>query len=165
MSDTPTVNFLDLLKQPLSAYPDRPNLPGSKTFFGKLLSMEADSSTVKHTPLYRFRCRLTDPGQDVTADELKAISAAGFNLGDYEVFAEYYITPNAMSMFRRFVSTLGCPDSVSFVDFLKLDPETGIPTAETQEAIRGLDVIVKTQAADDKGRVYARLDTMAGIKR
>lgn len=164
MSDSP-VNFLDLLKQPPSAHPDRPNLPGAKTFYGKIASMEADSSTVKHTPLYRFRCRLTDPGPDVTPEELRAITSSGFNLGDYDVFMEFYITPNAMPIFRRFYQSIGFSDSVPYMSGLKLGEEDGIPTAETQEVIRGIDVVVRTQAADDKGRVYARLDSMAGVKR
>lgn len=165
MSDaSDPIDLRDLLNKPLGDYPDRPNLPGAKTFFGKLVKVETDHSRQKKTPLFRFFARLTDPGKDVTQAEMKAVADAGFSLADYEVFAEYYVTPNAMPIFRRFVESLGFPPNVTFVESLKLD-ENCNPTQETQELIRGKDVICRTQAPDDQGRVFARLDSIQGTKR
>jgi len=146
-------------------YPDMPDLPPAKTFFGKLVSVAADVSREKKTPFFRFTARITDPGKDVTESELEKIKSAGFSLADYNVTSDHYLTPNSMRMFRRFMESLGFPPNVSFVDALKLNPETLNPTEETQELIRGKDVIMRTPAMDGNGRVYNRMDSMAGTKR
>lgn len=163
MADEPT-DFRDLLSKPLADFPDRPNLPGNKHFFGKLIGMSAGHSTNKGTPLYKFDVRLTDPGEDVRPEEIKKITDAGFNLADYQVFSNFYLTPNAMVMFRRFLISLGFNEASSFKENLSL-ADTGEPTAETIDKIRGLDVLVKTQPADENGRVFQTLDSIVGVKR
>ncbi len=75
-----------------------------------------------------------------------------------------FAIPNAMPIFRRFVESLGFPPNINFVDALKLDPECN-PTQDTQELVRGRDVICRTQPKDDKGRVYNRFDSILGVKR
>src|ERR1051325_4455425 len=163
MSDGP-VDLQDLLNKPMSEYPDMPNLPGAKHFYGKITGVLAGNSRQKGTPYYRFQVRLTDPGDDVTKEELDKIANAGFSLSDYEVYADMWLTPNSMRMLRRFVESLGFPPNASFRENLKLD-DAGMPTAETLEAVRGLDVFCRTQAADDNGRVYSNLDTISGVKK
>src|ERR1700676_2775926 len=98
-----TVDFRDLLAKPLGDFPDRPSLPGKKTFFGKLVGVSAGLSSQKGTPFFRFDARLTDGGADVKKTDLDPIVNAGFGLGDYEVWAEYYLTPGAMPMLRSFL--------------------------------------------------------------
>lgn len=153
MADDP-VNLIDLLNKPMSEFPDLPNLPGSKWFYGKLTDVTAEHSRDKKTPFYHFTGRVTDPGKDVQQSELAPIAAGGFSLSDYEFGANFYLTPNAMKMLRRFVTSLGFPESVSFMEALALDTETGNPTAATREKVRGLDVMFRTPAADDQKRVY-----------
>lgn len=162
MADEP-VDFRDLLAKPLGDFPDRPSLPGNKTFFGKLVSIGAGVSSQKGTPFFRFDARLTDGGQDVKKSDLDAIVAAGFGLGDYDVWAEFYLTPGAMPMLRSFLESIGFSGSSTFKEALKLN-DSGEPTAESQDAIRGLDIICRTQAPGDNGRVYGRLASMAGSK-
>ena len=157
------VNLIELLGKPMSDFPDLPNLPGMKWFYGKLLDITADHSSVKKTPLYDFSIRITDPGKDVTAGEIKAISDGGFSLSDYEAHAKFYVTPNALKMLRRFVTSLGFPPSVSFIEALALDPTTGNPTDATKEKLRGIDVMFRTPAADDQGRVFlSNVDMVTG---
>ena len=155
-----TVDFRDLLNKPLSDFPDRPQLPGAKTFYGKLLGIEGGHSKNKGTPYFRFHVRLTDPGDDAK-EGTKKIVDAGFSLADYQVYSDFYITPNAMVMLRRFLTSLGFSQDASFSENLKLDPN-GNPTAKTVEVIRGLDIVCRTQAADDQGRVFQNLDMIAG---
>ena len=161
-----TVDLRDLLNKPLSDFPDLPDLPAGKHFYGKLIGIKADHSRDKKTPFFNFSVRLTDPGEDVTDVEKNAITNAGFSLADYQCGANFYLTPNAMRILRRFLSSLGFPDSASFREALSLDPETGNPTPESVEKIRGLDVLVKLPAAGDNGRVYLQnVDRIDGVKR
>ena len=164
MSDNPT-DLRELLGKPMSDFPDLPNLPGQKWFYGKLLSMSAGHSSKKMTPLYRFTLRITDPGKDVTSAELKAVADAGFSLADYDVGADFYLTPNAMKMFRRLVTSLGFSENLSFIEALSLDDDCN-PTQQTQEKIRGLDVMFRTPPADDQGRVFLNhVDMLTGVKK
>ena len=162
MSDNPPIDLRDLLSKPMSDFPDLPDLPSAKHFYGKILQMTSGHSTQKKTPFYQFDVRLTDPGEDVTPAELKKIADAGFSLSDYQVYAQLYLTPNTMRQLRRFVQSLGFPPNISFVENLKLD-EGCNPTSETQDVVRGLDVLVKTQSMAENGRVYNNLDQIAGV--
>lgn len=163
MSDD-VLDLRDLLSKPGSDFPDLPDLPPAKTFFGKLLGVTADHSSVKKTPFFRFDIRLTDPGADVTEADLKPVKEGGFSLADYTFNADFYLTPNAMKMLRRFNDSLGFPSNVPIAELMKLDDNCN-PTQETQELYRGRDVIVRTGPKDDKGRVYNRADSCAGTKR
>lgn len=154
MTDETPVDLVDLLSKPMSDFPDRPNLPGGRTFYGKLISITAGNSRLKQTPLFHFAVRLTDPGKDVTAGEMEAIESAGFSLGDYPCGADFYLTPNSRTILRRFLTSLGFSSSNTFLENLKLDEASGLPTEASQEAIRGLDVLIKTPPADDQGRVF-----------
>lgn len=170
MSDTTTdtgdvLDLRELLAKPLGDFPDLPDLPANKTFYGKIINITAGVSSQKQTPFFRLGVRLTDPGKDVTDAEIEKIKSAGFSLADYNVWADFYLTPNAMKMFRRFMDTLGFPSNIPLVEMLKLNPENLEPTDETQELFRGRDVIVRTGQLDDKGRVYSRLDQIAGVTR
>ena len=149
-----TPDLLDLLKKPMDEFPDMPGLPPKKHFFGKILGMSAGVSSVKGTPFFNFKIRITDPGKDVTPAELKAITDLGFSLADYEVGANFYLTQGALKMLRSFLSSLGFPPNVSFYDNLKLDPENGNPTPDSQDVVKGLDVMFQTPAPGDNGRVY-----------
>lgn len=163
MADDP-VNLGDLLNKPSSAYPDRPQLPGGKTFFGKLTgSIEAKESTVKGTPYYELGVRLTDPGKDIPPGALDALAKEGFSLADYDMVAQFYLTGKAMPMFRQFCDSLGLDESKTFIEKLALNPENYEPTADTTEILRGKDVIIRTQKADENGRVYNRVDNIAGL--
>ena len=165
MSDETPLDIRDLLSKPLSDFPDRPNLPGGRHFYGKLTSFAATFSKTKKTPGYHVGIRLTDPGADVTKAELDVISNAGFAVGDYEVGSDFWLTPGSMVFLRRFLVSLGFPESASFVENLGLDND-GNPTPATQDKIRGLDVIVATPPADDQGRVFTNnLDSVVGVKR
>jgi hypothetical protein len=166
MSDNnETYDPRDLLSQPLSDFPDMPDLPAGKHFYGKLLGVKADRSTVKKTPLFDFAVRLTDPGEDVTEAEKAAIASSGCGLGDYTCGAKFYITPAAMTMFRRFLISLGFSESLSFKEQLSLDKDCN-PTSETIDKIRGLDVIIKTPlpAGDNKRVFLNNVDTISGVK-
>lgn len=171
MSDTPTtdtgdvLDLRELLSKPASEFPDLPDLPANRTFYGKLINIMAGVSSQKQTPYFRLGVRLTDPGKDVTDAEINKIKNAGFSLADYNVWADFYLTPNAMKMFRRFLDTLGFPDSIPLKEMLKLNEENLGPTDETQELFRGKDVIVRTGQLDEKGRIYNRLDQIAGVTR
>ncbi len=176
MSDTPTTDLRDLLSRNLGDFPDKPSLPGKKTFFGNIVGIQADKSSQKETPLYRFTAKLTDQGKDVTDLDMAPITSAGFSLSDYEASAEFYLTPNAMSMLRRFLVTLGFAQNINFFDALKLDPH-GNPTEQTLEIIKGLPVVVVTPASieverpDDEGMIrkekvtYLNRCSMAGVKK
>ncbi len=166
MSDNnDALDLRELLNKPAGDFPDLPDLPPAKTFYGKIIGMVPGLSTQKQTPYFEFKVRLTDPGEDVDKREMDKIREAGFSLADYDTIAQFYLTPNAMKMFRRFQESLGLPINVPIVEVWKLDPQTLNPTDETQDLIRGRDVICRTGAKDDKGRVYRRLDSIAGIKR
>lgn len=164
MSETP--NLAELLDKPLGDFPDLPDLPGQRWFYGKLTGeVEPGHSRQKATPFFKFGVKVTDPGQDVTAAELDKIKSAGFALADYEAGATFYLTPDAMKMLRRFLTSLGFPENVSFRANMKLDAD-GNPTAETAEVFRDKDVMFRTQAATDQGRVYINnVDQIAGVKR
>lgn len=157
------VDFRDLLSKPLGDFPDRPNLPGAKTFYGKLVSLSAGLSKAKGTPFFRFDVRLTDGGQDVKPTDLEPLVKGGFSLADYETFAEFYLTNGAMPMLRRFLQSIGFAEGTTFKEALRLS-DNYEPTPESQEAIRGIDVICRTQAPDDQGRVFNRLDSLMGRK-
>src|SRR5262249_3719558 len=155
----------DLLKQPMSNFPDRPNLPGNKTFYGKLIGMSSTLSTVKQTPGLHLEIKLTEPGNDVPREATDMIAAAGFSLADYPVGKNFWITSNSMIFLRRFLLSLGFPENASFAEILKLD-EHGIPTAETQDVIRGLDVTVVTPLADEQGRVFLNnVENVTGVRK
>lgn len=167
MPDAP-VDFRDLLNQPMSDFPDLPDLAPGKTYYGKLIGMSAGASRQKQTPLFHFDVRLTDPGPDVPKESLDKLSEGGFSLADYTVGADFYLTTNAMKMLRRFITSLGFSPNVSFAEALHL-AETGEPTAETQDILRGKDVIIKTPPMNEQGRVYANNvasdGTIGGINR
>lgn len=165
MSDTP-INLQELLDTTDSDYPDRPELPEKKTFFGKLTGeIKADVSKEKKTPFYHLGIRLTDPGKDVTPDEMKAITDAGFNLSDYDAGADYYLTPKSMVMFRRFCQSIGLDPNKTYREKLKLDTN-GNPTSETVEILRGIDVMCQTPPKGDNGRVYiANMNMVSGVKK
>jgi hypothetical protein len=155
----------ELLEKPMSDFPDRPNLPGGKHFYGKLVSWAATHSKVKGTPGYHVGIRLTDPGQDVTKAELDIITNAGFSISDYEVGTDFWLTPGSMVFLRRFMVGIGFPENVSFKENLSLDDSMN-PTPATIDKIRGIDVIVQTPPADEQGRVYTNnLDSVLGVKR
>lgn len=164
MSDD-TIDLRDLLNRPLSDFPDRPNLPGGKHFYGKITNFAATHSRVKGTPGYHVGVRITDPGQDVTEAEKTKIADAGFSLADYEAGSDFWLTPNSMVFLRRFMNSLGFPEGASLTQALSLD-ENGNPTPETIDKLRGLDVLIKTPPADDQGRVFLNnVDTISGVKR
>lgn len=156
-------DYRDLLNQPLGDFPDRPSLPPQRNFYGKLVGVSSGVTTQKGTPFLRFDVRLTDAGKDVRADELAAITAAGFSLADYDVWSEFYLTKNAMPMLRGFLNSLGFnANEQTFVELLGLDRQTGEPTQNSQDIVRGLDVIARTGEKGDNGRVYGRLANLAG---
>jgi len=163
MSDSP-VDLRDLLDAPGTDFPDRPNLPGNKHFFGKLIDIKAGHSRNKGTPQFEFGVRLTDPGKDVSREDLAPIFDAGFNLADYNVTYVFYLTPKAMPMLWSFLESVGFQRTLGLRQALSLAPD-GNPTAETIDKIRGLDVLCKTQPKDENGRVYSNLDTIVGVKR
>jgi hypothetical protein len=163
MADENTPDLLELLKKPMSEFPDLPNLPAKKHFYGKLLGMTAGHAKTG-VPFYNFAIRITDPGKDVTPAELAEINALGFTLSDYQVGSNFYLTQNALKMLRAFLTSLGFPPNVSFYDNLKLD-EVGNPTSDTQEAIRGMDVMFQTPDKGDNNRVYlGNVDNLTGVK-
>lgn len=162
MTDQEPVDLQGLLDTPMSDFPDRPDLPPRATFFGKLTSVEAIRSKEKQTPALTFHVRPVDPGPAVPSKWLEATRGAGFDLSDYDITADFWLTPNSMVMLRRFLNSLGFDPNATFRESLKLD-QYGNPTQETQELIRGLDVIVQTP---DKfnDRVFNRADSIVGKK-
>lgn len=156
-----TANFHELLDAPLSDFPERPTLPGLALFSGMLIGCTAGVSSQKGTPFLRFDVRLTDPGPSVPASAMKLISDAGFTLADYDVWGEFYLTKNAMPMLRTFLLSIGLNESMSTKEQLKLD-DTYSPTPETQEVVQGCEVVCQTQAVGSNGRVYGRLEKIAG---
>ncbi len=158
-----TLDMRDLLHSPLSDFPDRPSLPAKALFYGKLIGLGADRSSQKQTPFLKFSVRLTEPGREVPLSAMNAIETGGFSLSDYDVWAEFYITKPAMPMLRGFLDSIGLGGK-SFVEALKLDPETCVPTAESQDVVRGIDVVCYTPEKGDNGRVYGKLAMIAGRK-
>ncbi len=166
MSDD-TVNLQELLDKPLGEFPDMPDLPAQKHFYGKLTGeVTPGHSRNKGTPFFKFGIKLTDPGNDVTQADLAAMRDLGFSLADYEAGADFYLTPGAMKMLRRFLGSLGFPvESVGTRATMKLDAE-GYPTEATKDVFRGLDVLIRTPAAGTNGRVYLQnVEQIAGVKR
>lgn len=163
-----TIDYRDLLQKPLANFPDRPNLEPGKILYGKLVSITAGASKQKGTPLFHFDVRFTDPGADYPKASLDKLSAAGFSLADYTCGADFYLVPGAMVFLRRFLVSLGFSENVTFREALKLT-DTGEPTMDSQEVIRGMDVIIRTPPADDQGRVFlnnvASEGMIAGTKR
>jgi hypothetical protein len=160
-----TVDLRDLLTAPLSNFPDKPNLPANKSFYGKILNMEATHSKVKGTPGFHVSVRLTDPGSDVTPSDLQKLSDAGLSLADYEVGSDFWLTPGSMTFLRRFLTSIGISENVSTAEALHLDEHFN-PTSETRDIVRGLDVAIKTPPADAEGRVFTNnLDIIYGVKR
>ena len=159
-------NFLELLHKPMSDFPDRPNFPGDSYFFGKLIGVAAARSSKQETPFFNFEIRPTEPGKDVPASALQPIIDGGFTLADYTAEAQFYITPKAMTMFRRFLTSIGFPESTPFFEALALNPETGEPTEETQERIRGKKVMFKTQSpfGDQKIVFLSKVASIVGVK-
>ena len=164
MSDDP-INLQELLDKSSLDFPDMPSLPEKKTFFGKLTGeVTAGHSKEKKTPFFHFGIKLTDAGKDVTPTDLAAVTAAGFSLGDYSCGVDYYLTPNAMVMFRRFCDSIGLDPNKSFREKLKL-AQDGNPTSDTVELLRGIDVMCVTPEKGTNGRVYAaNMDMVAGVK-
>lgn len=175
MSDD-VLDLRDLLDRPLSDFPDRPNLPGGKHFYGKLAGLEASRETSeKATPFLRFTGRLTDPGEDVPKDEMAKLREMGFALSDYEFGRKFHITPGAMPFLRRFLVSLGASENVSFVKILALSPDYHPANPETYaraitsqsiENIRGRDVLIKTPMPYGENRVVFlnNVDEIIGIK-
>lgn len=160
-----TVDLRELLSRPMSDFPDLPDLPPRKDFFGKITGIQSKLSTQKQTPFFQIDAKLTDPGPNVTDADLKAIKDGGFSLGDYTVNANFYLTPNAIRMFRRFLTSIGFAENLNFVTALKLDENLN-PTEETMKVLVGRDVVCRTQAADQaSGRVYNNLDMMSGVQK
>jgi len=164
MSDD-ALDLRELLGKPSAEYPDLPDLPPTATFYGKLINVETGLSQKKGTPYFRFNVRLTDPGKDVPEASLDSVKASGFSLADFNVYADMWLTANAMRQFRRFLDSLGFPTNVRMDEMLKLNPENFNPTDETQELFRGRDVLVRTGAMSERGTVFRNLDSIAGIKR
>lgn len=163
MADNETVDLRELLSRPMSDFPDLPDLPPKQDFFGKIIGIESKLSSNKQTPFFQINARLTDPGPHVTTAMLKPITDGGFTLADYEVWCEFYLTPKAMIMFRRFLSSLGFAENLNFIIALKLDDNLN-PTPATIELLTGMDVVCRTQAVYND-RVFNKLDQMAGIKK
>lgn len=161
--DTEVVDFKELLQSPLSDFPDRPSLPAKSLFYGKLIGLGAGRSSQKQTPFLQFNVRLEEPGREVPPSALNSIQAAGFSLADYDAWSEFYITKSAMPMLRGFMDSIGLGGK-SFVEALKLDPETCAPTQESQDVVRGIDVVCYTGEKGENGRVYGRLANIAGRK-
>lgn len=170
MSDD-TDLFLDFLSRPMSEFPDKPNLPANKHFYGKLVSLEmAQARNERKTPMYRFRIQITDPSPDVPRDWLDQIKNLGFSLSDFIVTADFFATFEARQFLKRFVISLGFAENVNVGHALRLSMTggtAGMPTEESQEAIRGLEVYFQTRAPDEKGRVFNNVDSTAisGAKR
>lgn len=163
MSDP--VDLQELLNAPGTEFPDRPNLPGNRYVYGKLVSMQAMNSRNKGTPGYHFDVRLTDPGDDWTDADKKALHDAGFSLADYQAGLDFWLTKNAMSMLWRFLESIGFDRSLGLRQTLSLD-EKGLPTATTIEKIRGIDIVAKTPMADERGRVFLNnLENAGGTKK
>lgn len=164
MPDDP-IDLQALLDTTDSDYPDRPDLPEKKTFFGRLTGeIKADLSKEKKTPFYHLGIALTDPGKDVTPVEMKVITDAGFNLSDYEAGVDFYLTPKSMVMFRRFCQSIGLDPNKTYREKLKLD-QYGNPTQDTVEILRGIDVICQTPEKGTTGRVYIQnMNMVAGRK-
>jgi hypothetical protein len=161
------VNFLELLAEPLSNFVRKPNLPGEKTFFGKILRIEAGKGRPPNEyPLYRVHVRLTDPGPDVSKETINALREAGYNLGDFEVYRDFYLNSRgSLAFLKDFVETLGFPTNVDVFTVLKIDRQTGLPTPETQTLLQGRDVVGMTGPANEKGQVWPNLNSLAGVKR
>lgn len=157
------LDIRELLDAPLSNFPDLPNLPGGKWFHATIIGMEAGRSTVKGTPFFRFPCRITEPGKDVTEAEMQKVKDAGVSLADYNAGADFYLTKDAMRMFRRFLTSTGVPENVSVREALKLGTDINNPiTPETIELVKGTPVMVKTPLPDGQGRVFTRNIEMIG---
>lgn len=160
------LDLRDLLDKTSNDFPDLPDFPAEKSFFGRILSIYADRSSQKHTPFFGIKIRLTDPGDDVPKEWMENLRASGFTLADYEPICRFYLTPAAMKMFRRFADSIGKPPQAKFFEWLKLNPETLEPTDETQELLRGTEVFCRTKPVGDNGRVYSgELNSVAGVKR
>ncbi len=161
------VNFLELLAEPMDNFVRKPNLPGEKTFFGKILRIEAGKGRPPNEyPLYRLQVRLTDPGPDVPKESIKALAEAGYNLTDFEVYRDFYLNSrNALAFLTEFVKTLGFPTNIDIFTALKIDRVSGLPTAETQTLLQGRDVVCTTGKANEKGQVWPNLDSVAGVQR
>lgn len=164
MADNDTLSLRDLLEKPMSEFPDLPDLPAKKSFFGKLRAMSAGHTRTQGLPLYHIEVQLIDPGKDVPQTWLDDLKKAGFTLGDYNVYRDFVLSPNAMKFFRRFSDSIGMDPNKSTRENYKLD-ENYNPTTETQDVIRGKDVLCITQDAGDNGRVYFNLDSIMGVKK
>ncbi len=164
-SNNTTVDLRDLLDKPGTDFPDRPNLPGGRYFYGRLIGIEAGHSKNKQTPLFHFDVRLTDAGKDVLSEEMEKVTSAGYSLADFRCGRDFYLTPNAMPMLWGFLESLGFQRTSGLRDTLSLDRD-GLPTSATVDKIRGRDVLIKTPPADDRGRVFINnVDSIAGIQR
>lgn len=157
------INLQELLDSKDEDYPDRPELPEKCTFYGKLTGeIKADLSKNKQTPYYHIGIKLTDPDKSVPAAAMKAITDAGFNLSDYEAGVDFYLTPKSMVMFRRFCQSIGLPVDQTYREKLKLDAK-GNPTKDTMDVLRDIDVVCRTPAKGDNGRVYIlNMDMVSG---
>lgn len=162
-TSTETVDLRELLSRPMSDFPDLPDLPPKSDFFGKIIGIQSKLSTNKGTPFFQIDARLTDPGPNVSAAALKKITDGGFSLADYNVYSEFYLTPKAMIMFRRFLTSLGFAENLNFIVALKLDENLN-PTPATLEVLQGRDVSCRTQDYYN-GRVMNKLDQMMGLKK
>jgi hypothetical protein len=149
----------------MSDFPDLPDLPEKSDFFGKIVGIQSKLSTQKQTPFFQIDAKLSDPGPNVSQAALKPIADGGFSLSDYTVNANFYLTPNAIRMFRRFLTSIGFAENLNFIVALKLDENLN-PTPATLETLVGIDVVCRTQARDAaSGRVYNNLDQMVGVKK
>lgn len=160
--ETPT-DLREMLSRPMSDFPDLPDLPPKADFFGKLVGVQSKLSSKKETPFFQFDARLVEPGPNVSPAALKTITDGGFTLADYQVWCEFYLTPNSIRMFRRFLTSLGFAENLNFIVAMKLDDNLN-PTPDTMEIFRGMDVVCRTQDLYN-GRVFNRLDQMSGVKR
>ena len=159
--DDDNVDLGELLRKPVSSF-QRVDLPAGVWFHGKLVSMEADvARNEKRTPFYRFHMRITEPGKDVPKKWLDELAATEFSLSDYDVISDFYLTGRALSALSNFVVSIGYSPNVNVFDVFKLDSDFK-PTPETQEVIRGVDVMFRFEAAPD-GRVYPRASSFGGI--
>jgi hypothetical protein len=163
MSEEP-VNLRQLLEAPGTDFPTRPNLPEKKTFYGNILSVEGSVSKNKQTPSLKFHIKITGAGKDVPKSWLDDLALKGFNLGDYDITHDMWLTPGAMPMNWETLESMGFSKSGGFLQTLDLDKETFLPTRKTQEKIRGIAVMFQTDEAYE-GRVMPRAAIMTGVKK
>jgi hypothetical protein len=157
--DDDVLDFHQMLSAPIGSWEEAITPPVGH-YKGEITRMEMLRSTQQKTPYLCFYSQLLEPQKDVPPDKME-----GVNLRDWEVpgrpggfgdACNFYLTPKARVMLRRFLESCGCGLETLATDFLK-----------SNNNLRGYPVLIgighQEGTGNNKGRTFLNITDFAGF--